>query len=288
MKSSGANAMAVDGDDEGGDFGEARRGTSVLISASASVLAEAVYLQSRSKEAGLPGGPQEKLAQVLFPQVVSAVRSKTCGEWKGWGRVLAASLARTCPLSTGVRTALCDALVDGMECGAAGSKIDFETAAENLKEGGEEGMTSSQLDDASSAVAALLAVLSTMSSDSYEGYLPLLDGSSKVDEYLGCELPASTYGRLRKKGVTSVAAVLGAMVEEDEEGGAAGRIAPLVATLLARGAGRLESEAEKTVGEDSKSKSKKKSKKKDEKCKADRDVLLILSLVSLLVWLVCF
>ena len=186
-------------DDESEDGNEARRGTSALISASASVLAEALFLQSRSREAGLPGGPQERLAQVIFPQAASAVRSASCGEWRGWGRVLAASLARTCPLSTDVRTALCDALVDGMECGSAGGKVDFEMALEGLEEG-EHGLTSTRLDDCSSAVAALLAVLGTMSSDSYESYLPLPSGNSGAEECIGCELPASTYGRLGKKG----------------------------------------------------------------------------------------
>ena len=189
-------------DDESEDGNEARRGTSALISASASVLAEALFLQSRSREAGLPGGSQEKLALVIFPQAAGAVRSASCGEWRGWGRVLAASLVRTCPLSTDVRTALCDALVDGMECGSAGGKVVFESAVEGLEEGGDggDGLTSTQLDECCSAVAALLAVLGTMSSDSYESYLPLPSGNSGAEECIGCELPASTYGRLGKKG----------------------------------------------------------------------------------------
>ena len=102
----------VDGDDEEEDGNETRRGNSAHISASVSVLAEALFLQSRSRVAGLPGGPHEKLAKVIFPQAASAVRSASCGEWRGWGRVLAVSLARTCPLSTDVRTALCDVLVE--------------------------------------------------------------------------------------------------------------------------------------------------------------------------------
>ena len=114
----------------------------------------------------------------------------------------------------------------------------------------------------------------------------------------GCELPTSTYKRLSKEYGTSVAKYLGAILQgikdeddsDDEEEVIENpiineRLAPLVASIIMQAFTRLEKEAGKILSA-SVSPKKRKSKSKggdgedSMKCKADRDVLLILSLVS--------
>ncbi|KAL7552811.1 hypothetical protein ACHAWF_016065 [Thalassiosira exigua] len=149
--------------------------------------------------------------------------------------------------------------------------------------------------------------------EGWEGYLPMLppgrrDDGARVVDHLGCDLPPSTYKRLSRAGGVA-AAGLGEAVralrggddedDEDEASGrdalAAARASPLLAALVARALRRLEAEAAKPRSSPEKTK-KNEGKKKGkgtksvapvdggaddaaEKCKADRDVLLILGLI---------
>ena len=68
--------MQVGGED-GGAAGRSgavfvRRGISTLISSSASVLVEALHIQSSSRDAGISGGIQESTVRAIFPLVLSA------------------------------------------------------------------------------------------------------------------------------------------------------------------------------------------------------------------------
>jgi hypothetical protein len=117
--------------------------------------------------------------------------------------------------------------------------------------------------------------------------------SFAVVDCLGCELPPSTYKRLSKKGRDVVAFAISAAAravaaandeEEDEEEDERivatmmmERIAPLLASIIMHALRRLEREGEKMLSSDDGDAHDSSS---DVRCRADRDVLLILGLVS--------
>ena len=316
-----------------------RRGISALISFSASVLIEALHIQSTTAEGNsgvksgglITGGVQESLVRRLFPLVVAACRGTTgtsttsyCPEWKEWGRLVTSTLAILCPLKGEVKTAFCDAIVDGIPKTTSSSL--------SLKE----------VDDASSAIMTLLSVLSsdnttttsTMSTsnenDDWDYYLPMLPrgrrgNTTNIIDYLGCDFPSSTYRTISKTSVIGsigsdtitgiVSMAMGAIIDrlsqdnsdddDDENGDAESngnngvmveRMTPMVASIVMHAFRRIEKEASKLTSLDNNidggdmeaSSTKKKQKKRkskggegDGKFKADKDVCLLLSLVSL-------
>ena len=312
-----------------------RRGISTLISFSASILVEAIHIQSSSKDGG--GGVQESLVRVLYPLVLSACNSGGgggsssyyCPEWKEWGRILTSTISILCPLKYDAKIGLCDAIVDGLPLvgdsfqhgggggggGKKGKKKIFQEAVQDVATVNPASLSTAIKDDASSAIMTLLSVLGTMTNvndgdddgdndESLEYYLPILPPMKKqrrqtiIIDYMGCELPPSTYKRLSKEYGTSMAMYLGSVLKslcgeddedddekEDENAIIMERMAPLVASIIMHAFSRLEKEAGKVLSSTSPKKRKSKSKdgevEKDVmKSKADRDVLLILSLVS--------
>lgn len=309
--------------DQGGGALLVRRGISTLLSFSASILVEAIHIQSISRDNNVnsaTGGVQESLVRVLIPIVLSSCKSGGgneeigyCPEWKEWGRLLASTISMKCPLSDNTKIALCDAIVEGLPTvgyDKGRKKMAFQDAIQDLTSS--ESLSTKESDDAGSAIMTLLSVLGTMTSSAndddddagLEYYLPMLPPKKKrmnttIIDYMGCELPASTYKRLSKEYGTFVAKYLGAILQsirdeddsDDEEEVIENpiiheRLAPLVASIIMQAFTRLEKEAGKVLSA-SASPKKRKSKSKGGdgedgtmKCKADRDVLLILSLVS--------
>ena len=298
-----------------------RRGISALLSFSASILVEGLHIQSTSKDAGYTGGVQESIVRVLLPLILSACKAGSgdsseyyCPEWKEWGRLLASTLSMLCPLNVDVKTAFCDAIVDGLP-GVKGmdKKKSFQYAVDSF--GDNVPLSIKEVDDANSGIMTLISVLGAMSSDKskndsddenegLENYLPMLPPVKKrrstIIDYMGCEVPVSTYKKLTKSDA-SLAMALGAVLqslisdEDDEDEGIMEnpiimeRIAPLVASIIMRAFRRLETEAGKVLSSSSATPKKKRKSKggtgkeiEEEiiKCKADRDVLLILNLVS--------
>ena len=259
-----------------------------------------------------------------------------CPEWKEWGRILTSTISILCPLKHDAKIGLCDAIVDGLPLvelsllGGGGTKgknkakkkNSFQEAVQDVATVKASSLSTAIKDDASSAIMTLLSVLGTMTNDvndgdddvdseSLEYYLPILPPKKKkqrrrnttttIIDYMGCELPPSTYKRLSKEYGTSMAMYLGSVLqilrgedddeddeEEDEEDDnpiIVERMAPLVASIIMHAFSRLEKEAGKVLSSTSSKKRKSKSKGGEEekdvmKCKADRDVLLILTLVS--------
>ena len=259
-----------------------------------------------------------------------------CPEWKEWGRILTSTISILCPLKHDAKIGLCDAIVDGLplvELGLHGGggtkgkkktttkkKNSFQEAVQDVATGKASSLSTAIKDDASSAIMTFLSVLGTMTNDvndgdddddeSLEYYLPILPPKKKkqrhrnttttIIDYMGCELPPSTYKRLSKEYGTSMAMYLGSVLQilrgehdeddDDDEEEADNtiiveRMAPLVASIIMHAFSRLEKEAGKVLSSTSPKKRKSKSRGGEEekdvmKCKADRDVLLILSLVS--------
>lgn len=257
-----------------------------------------------------------------------------CPEWKEWGRILTSTISILCPLKHDAKIGLCDAIVDGLPLvelslhgggGKKGKKTktkknSFQEAVQDVATGKASSLSTAIKDDASSAIMTLLSVLGTMTNDvndgdddddeSLEYYLPILPPKKKkhrhrnttttIIDYMGCELPPSTYKRLSKDYGTSMAMYLGSVLQilrgedgdeddededEDDNPIIVERMAPLVASIIMHAFSRLEKEAGKVLSSTSPKKRKSKSKGGEEekdvmKCKADRDVLLILSLVS--------
>jgi len=317
--------MQIDGVDGAGQTGgplAVRRGISTLLSFSASILVEAIHIQSTSTSVGISGGVQESFVRTIFPLVVSACKSGKgggeyyCPEWKEWGRLLASTCSMLCPLSGHVKTALCDAIVEGLPVSVASSggsvkkvKKSFQEAVLDIMGDNRDGMSVKEVDDASSAIMTLLSVLGTMNTttdkqdattdsedtdSSYDYYLPMLppkrgkkQKKSTMIDHLGCELPVSSYKFLTKN-KNGVSCALGAMLQglgdnddEEEMMGMTEQMAPLIASIVMHAFWSLEKEAAKALVVTSK-KSKRKSKGdgEDVKCKADKHVLLILSLIQ--------
>jgi len=314
----------VDTADQGGGALLVRRGISTLLSFSASILVEAIHIQSISRDNNVnsaTGGVQESLVRVIIPMVLSACKSGGggnkeigyCPEWKEWGRLLASTISMKCPLSDNTKIALCDAIVEGLPTVGGNKerkKNSFQDAIQDLSSSND-ALSANESDDAGSAIMTLLSVLGTMTSSTsdddddtgLEYYLPMLPPKKKkrmnttIIDYMGCELPLSTYKRLSKDYGTSVAKFLGAILQsvqneddsDDEEEMSENpivmeRLAPLVASIIMQAFTRFEKEAGKVLSASAVSPEKRKSKSKGGdgtmKCKADRDVLFILSLVS--------
>lgn len=309
---------------QGGGALLVRRGISTLLSFSASILVEAIHIQSISRDNNVnsaTGGVQESLVRVLIPMVLSACKSSGnkeigyCPEWKEWGRLLASTISMKCPLSDNTKIALCDAIVEGLPTVGGNKKRkkkSFQDAIQDLSSSND-ALSVKESDDAGSAIMTLLSVLGTMKSSAsdddddtgLEYYLPMLPPKKKrmnttIIDYLGCELPSSTYKRLSKEYGTSVAKFLGAILQsvrneddsDDEEEMSENpivmeKLAPLVASIIMQAFTRFEKEAGKVLSASAVSPKKRKSKSKGGdgedgtmKSKADRDVLFILSLVS--------
>jgi hypothetical protein len=254
----------------------------------------------------------------LFPLVISACKSGSgsgddgggavyCPEWKEWGRLLTSTLAILCPLNEVVKTAFCDAVVAGIPSPLKEKQRIFFSDALEFDANS---LPVDQLDDASSAIMTLLSVLGSGSSqvndrndedeENWKYYLPLLPpvglgGRTTTVDYLGCELPPSTYIGLTKVNVSPsvVAKAMGAIIQNvngddveddmdvEDEREIMNRMLPLLAAIIMHVLQKLEKEATKAQ-----SPNKQKRKRKggqdgdDEKWKADRDVMLLLSLVS--------
>lgn len=333
-----------------GGRGETRRGISALISFSASILTEAISIQLSNKDANLGGGGdkivggvRESYVRALFPMVLSACKSGSgssnenkgggnqsrdddgsnyhyyCSEWKEWGRILASTLALSCPfLGMNVKIALCDAIIDGLlpshRC---------PTSFEGRGDVDDVTLSSKSADDACSAIMTLLSILSTMNAwnendtcdavddNNWRYYLPMLPprrnrgtistSAATIIDYLGCELPVSTYKRMSKKAsVVSMAmgSVLNSlceqlneesdvvMEEEDNSIVIMERLTPLLASIIMHAFIRLEKEAKKWLSSNVVSPRKinnlsvsEAAGEADEGFKADRDVQFICSLV---------
>ena len=258
--------------------------------------------------------------------------SYCCPEWKEWGRILASTLAMLCPLSMDVKNALCEAIADGLPSASGGGggkgggkKKSFREAVDGIMGGDDNsssGLSVNEADDATSAIMTLLSVLGAMDADdgkddgddSWGHYLPMLPPTKNrrngsVIDYMGCELPLSTYKLLSTRakclpkaiGATILQSLGNEDGSEDEEDESAiaeknsvvmKRMAPLLASVIMHAFRRLEKEAGKILSSASSSPASQKKKRKSKggtkdgdessvvKFKADRDVLLILSLVS--------
>ena len=223
-----------------------------------------------------------------------------CPEWKEWGRILTSTISILCPLKHDAKIGLCDAIVDGLPLvelslhGGGGKKGKKKTKTKTKKNSFQEAvqdvatvkassLSTAIKDDASSAIMTLLSVLGTMTNDvndgddddddddeSLEYYLPILPPKKKkqhlrnttttIIDYMGCELPPSTYKRLSKDYGTSMAMYLGSVLqilrgedgdedddedeeeEEDENPIIVERMAPLVASIIMHAFSRLEKE----------------------------------------------
>jgi len=215
-----------------------------------------------------------------------------CPEWKEWGRILTSTISILCPLKHDAKIGLCDAIVDGLPLvelslhGGEGTKgknkakkkNSFQEAVQDVATVKASSLSTTIKDDASSAIMTLLSVLGTMTNDvndgddddddeSLEYYLPILPPKKKqrrrnttttIIDYMGCELPPSTYKRLSKEYGTSMAMYLGSVLqilrgedgdedyddEEDEDDNPiiVERMAPLVASIIMHAFSRLEKE----------------------------------------------
>ena len=207
-----------------------RRGISSLISFSASILVEAIHIQSSSKDAGIGGGGvQESLVRVLYPLVLSACKSGGsgssssgygdglyyyCPEWKEWGRILTSTISILCPLKHDAKIGLCDAIVDGLPLvelslhgggGKKGKKTKTKTKKNSFQEAVQDvatvkasSLSTAIKDDASSAIMTLLSVLGTMTN---------VDDGDDGDEHPSrCRLGASRRFRVTVVGLAARAA----------------------------------------------------------------------------------
>ena len=260
------------------EMGTVRRGISAILSFSASILVEALHIQSRmggSKSASV-GGVRENFVRNIFPLIVSACGSKGYGEWKEWGRLLAVTLATLCPLSDVVQSALCDAVVAGIPFGS--SKKLLEDVVEedwNL-----EVMDEDEVDDATSAIMTLLSILGssgTESDDKWKYFLPMLPSKKQNStDYLGCDLPYSTYKVLSNRKAlfpNVVAGAMGAVLDNlcDDESSDTEKIrsvGPLLGAIAMHVFEKMEKEAKKDL------------RKKGRELGSDGDLLFLLSLVS--------
>ena len=372
IKNVGVCAMEVSAREQEGNSGSSgsntmtRRGISTLLSFSASILIEAMHIQSSSNNnnmVGGSGGVQESMIRILFPTVLSACKSNSSSnssssdgntssdgssgsgsimccppEWKEWGRLLASTICMVCTsLSHDVKVAFCDAIVDGLPSMVVNNdnkgkqqkkkKLSFMEAVTDISNDTAVALSSKEAEDASSDIMTLLSILATMTNvvnkeeeneededDGFQYYLPILPPKKKrrnIIDYMGCELPPSTYKRLSKEySPTAVAKFMGSILitvradnddsdedvdeddmDVDENPIIMERLAPLVASIIMHAFARMEKEAGKVLVSSTPKKKKSKSKtanggeedgSSNMKCKADRDVLLILSLVSFL------
>jgi len=322
-----------------------------------------------SSSTTIVGGVRESYVRVLFPVVLSACKTGCvggrkqkkessisssgssgserdvfhyCPEWKEWGRILASTLATSCPfLGHNVKIALCDAIVDGLSPRRRSPTTALDGSGDDVN-----AVSSQWIDDACSAIMTLLSILSTMndensarssppcdgddeedSTTTWQYYLPMLPpprrrsnlaaatSTSTVVDYLGCELPTSTYKRmlLSTNNASTVSMALGSVLkcfcgeleegddddndeaeeeeEEEERGRIMERLTPLLASIIMHAFVRLEKEATQRMKSSSFSGTKKKKNPSrsgddcvegaiDEEFKADREVQIIVKMVS--------
>ena len=276
-----------------------RRGISIIFSFTASILIEALHIQSKTgagaRASVAVSGVQEGFVRKIFPVIIAA-----CGggrgakgsnklyssEWKEWGRLLASTLAMLCPLSEVVRDALCDAVVSGMPMPHT-SKICFNYATE-VDDWMDSSMCDDELDDASSAIMTLLSILGSNSLSSkkknseeeWKYYLPLHPSNKGTVDYLGCDLSASTYKILSMSAMlpvvaSAIGAVLDSLSEDDDDNATdsemIGKVGPLLGAIIMNVFGKMEKEAKKDP---------KQKKGRENQLGFDGDLLLLLSLVS--------
>lgn len=311
------NEMMVDGENGDGRGGACvvRRGISTLISFSASILVEALYHQSKSQEGGVKSGGaitpgvQESMVRKILPLVLAALKSgggdddvaMYCPEWKEWGRLLASTLALLSPLNDTVKEALCNSTAEGMPVSSVGGKkLSFSELLEKSSL-----LSADEIDDATSAIMTLITIMDSSAvidkkakddDDDWDYYLPMLPPSknrrSNIVDYLGVNIASSTY-KILSKNSSSISVAIGAILESiyggvDEDDGNSSdhdildRMAPFVASLVMHAFHKIEKEGKKALTADGG----KKNKKTDDKFKADRDVILLLRLVSSII--VCF
>ncbi|KAL7469679.1 hypothetical protein ACHAXS_009933 [Conticribra weissflogii] len=291
-----------------------RKGISAILSFSVGILVEALHIQSISSEGrgsvrsggAITGGVQESLVRKLLPLVLGACRSGGdgakdggyCPEWKEWGRLMASTLAMLCSLNGDVKTALCDAIVDGLP--SVDKRRLSNDGDDQLMEGNKDRFSTLIVDDASSAIMALLAVLGSskpndvevnesrerdVDDDEWKYYLPMLpagnDGSSNIIDYMGCDLPSSVYRAITKKcgasndGGNIIAMAMGTIIQsingydiadsdhQDDDNIPSlmiEKIAPIVASFVMHVFQRLEKESSKLLAQDIDASKKKKRK----------------------------
>ena len=259
------------------EVGTVRRGISAILSFSASILVEALHIQSRmGGKSTSVGGVRENFVRSIFPLIVSACGSKGYGEFKEWGRLLAVTLATLCPLSDVVQSALCDAVVAGIPFGS--SKKLLEDVAE--EDWTMEVMDEGEVDDATSAILTLLSILgssATESDDKWRYFLPVLPSKKQnITDYLGCDLPYSTYKVLSNRKALFPNVVAGAMGtaldnlcdDESSDADLISSVGPLLGAIVMHAFEKMEKEAKKDL------------RKKGRELGSDGDLLFLLSLVS--------
>ncbi len=318
MMVDGQDAENSDGGN-GGRVSVVRRGISTLISFSASILVEALYHQSKSSEGSvktggvITTGVQESMVRKILPLVLAALKSGAqgnnddgavvmyyCPEWKEWGRLLASTLALLSPLSDTVKEALCNSTAEGMPISSSlvvgGKKLSF---SELLEKSGS--LSGEEIDDATSAIMTMVTIMGSSAvvekkaqdedDDDWDYYLAMLPPSknrrSNIVDYIGVDIAPSTY-KILSKNSSSISVAIGAILEsiygdsdEDDDEDTSDhdimdRLAPFVASLVMHAFHRIEKEGKKALSADGG----KKKKKGEEKFKADRDVLMLLRLVS--------
>lgn len=313
------NEMVVDGQEEGGGGAcVVRRGISTLISFSASILVEALYHQSKSQEGGVKSGGaitpgvQESMVRKILPLVLAALKSGAenendddnmtmyCPEWKEWGRLLASTLALLSPLNDNVKEALCNGAAEGMPISSlvGGKKLSFSEVLEKPSS-----LSVEEVDDATSAIMTLITVMGSSAivdkktkdtDDDWDHYLPMLPPSknrrTNIVDYIGVDIASSTY-KILSRNSSSISVAIGVILEsiygdsdENDDGDTSDhdildRMVPFVASLVMHAFHRIEKEGKKALMANEG----KKRKTDDEKFKADRDVILLLRLVSLFV-----
>jgi hypothetical protein len=351
-------------------------GASAILSFTASILVESLYIQMKSpynggsEGRGGGGGVCESTVRAMLPTILDACRHHSCqveavvveeeegkfgnngnssnndgngnnneDQWKGWGYILLSTIVTTCPsLGHTVKVAMCDAIVDGLAAattksggGSSSSSSSKTKAKKTIAAFHEASLATIDKDDDENdnddaccgAILTLITVLGTMNTsttttttttDDYNDeewryYLPLLPHKmrkkSTIIDYLGCELPISTYKRLSKLQYGHVASAISMAMnvvtaEEDDDSKVVmitmDKIAPLVASLIMHALHKLDTESKKmlstttTTTTSTKVKSTNVDVDDDDyniKCKADRDVLLILGLVRCLLFFIC-
>lgn len=258
--------------------GAVRRGISTVLSFSASILVEALHIQSRKgpDKSGV-AGVQENFVRRIFPLIVGACGSKDkCGEWKEWGRLLASTLATLCPLSVDVNGALCDAVVAGIPTGS--TKILLDDVTED-DWGNSAVMDEHDLDDAASGIMTLLSILGSngaKAKDEWKYYLPIYPSKKNSVDYLGCALQSSTYKVLSNRKALFPNIVSGAMGtvygslcdDESSDEDKIGSIGPLLGAAVMHMFEKMEKDATRDL------------RKKGRELGSDGDLLFLLSLVS--------
>ncbi|KAL3799942.1 hypothetical protein HJC23_007415 [Cyclotella cryptica] len=284
-----------------------RRGISTIFSFTASILIEALHIQSKTgagvRSHVVTGGVQESFVRKLLPLISMACGGSgksgkvECGEWKEWGRLLASTVAMLCPLSMVLRDALCEAVVAGMPTSSSLSSSGKPVLS--LGDVTEETWTNStdldddRLEDTSSAIMTLLSILGSNSvvlpskddEEQWRYYLPLHPSKRSTVDYLGCELSPSTYKILSSRKALfpnvvagAMGAVLDSLCEDDDDDDGSnhdeliGKIGPLLGTIVMHVLEKIEKEAAKG--------DKKTKKGRENELRSDGDLLFLLSLIK--------